>query len=547
MAIEISSLTQISPEKIEAMVATLTQLMAEKHPEVELTRGVFHDLILYFDGVLNAAIQENIDRLRQSQSLLKIAENPELADGDAVDQVLSNYNIVRDAGTAATGSITVVFNLPVQTNVPATLEVTSDTGVSFSPPNAFVVVPPDGTITDTATQRKMMAVGDGTYAAAIPVFATTVGAAGNIRKGARLTVNSVLNNALDVYASSDFIGGKDPSTNTEYLSKLAPALTAKTLSSRKSYAAAILNEPAFANTLDISVVGAGDPEQQRDQHSLFPISGGGKVDIYVQTAPYAQEQERLMSATYIGPAPVGSRWQIVFERNLAPGFYEVTRIANPQSPTSSGYGIVLDSRNADFTDLSFVPDVLFVSESAYTRYQTVTIQFDDTDTPTTGLVAGQNKKVYAVTTIGMPFIGDIQDFITSRDNRPRGTDVLVKAAIPCFTKVAFEIRRASTDNIPDIAAIQNAVSAAISGIGFTGQLPASVISAAAHKYLSGKQALSEIDMFGRIRRPDGSTAYVRNSTVLTLPNDVTRLVTSRTTAFLTSPQDVSVSVVNAGF
>ncbi|NBT75268.1 MAG: hypothetical protein EBT15_04725 [Betaproteobacteria bacterium] len=62
------------------MVATLSQLMAERHPEVELTRGVFHDLVLYFDGLLNAAIQENIDRVQQSNSLLKITENPSLAD-----------------------------------------------------------------------------------------------------------------------------------------------------------------------------------------------------------------------------------------------------------------------------------------------------------------------------------------------------------------------------------------------------------------------------------------------------------------------------------
>jgi hypothetical protein len=41
--------------------------------------------------------------------------------------------------------------------------------------------------------------------------------------------------------------------------------------------------------------------------------------------------------------------------------------------------------------------------------------------------------------------------------------------------------------------------------------------------------------------------YLRNSAVLQIPDDPDNLVTGRTTAFLTSADDVSVSVVVAGF
>ena len=90
MALEIASFDELDPAKVESMIATMSQLMAEKHPEVELTRGVFHDLVLYFNGLLNAAVRENIDRVLQSSSLLKITENPALADDAVVDNVLSN-------------------------------------------------------------------------------------------------------------------------------------------------------------------------------------------------------------------------------------------------------------------------------------------------------------------------------------------------------------------------------------------------------------------------------------------------------------------------
>jgi hypothetical protein len=54
-------------------------------------------------------------------------------------------------------------------------------------------------------------------------------------------------------------------------------------------------------------------------------------------------------------------------------------------------------------------------------------------------------------------------------------------------------------------------------------------------------------MFGRIRRPDGTADFVRDNTILRLPSDYQRLVTGRTTVFLTAPEDVAVSVVSVDF
>ena len=547
MSLEITSLTQLDTAKVESMIATLSQLMAERHPEVELTRGVFHDLVLYFDGVLNAAIQENINRVLRSKSLLQITKDPTLADTDLVDQVLSNFNVTRDAGTPAVGTATLVFNLPVLTTVSQATRFTAETtGAVFVPTTSFTILPPNVAKT-AANERTMIPVGDGTYAATIILQATAAGVIGNISRGVTLRPNSVLNNTKTAYAAADFITGREPSSNEEYLTKLSAGLASKTIGGRQNYVAAILNQPEFANTASLSVIGCGDPEQQRDQHGLFPISGGGKIDIYAQTNGYAQETEQLLSATYIGQTTAGTKWQIILSRDTAPGFYEVTKIAQPTSTNVTGYGITLDVRNVNLSDLSFVPDVLYVQEGAYTRYQTAVIQFEDTDTPPGTLVVNSSKEIYSVRTIGMPLIAELQDFLSSRDVRARGADVLVKAPVPCFTKIAFDIRKEAADATPDVASIQQAVSAAISKIGFSGQLNASVISTVAHKYLTGRQALSSIDMFGKIRRPDGTVAYVRDSATLVIPTDYARGVSGRTATFLTRPEDVSVSVVTAGF
>jgi hypothetical protein len=131
--------------------------------------------------------------------------------------------------------------------------------------------------------------------------------------------------------------------------------------------------------------------------------------------------------------------------------------------------------------------------------------------------------------------------------RNRATDVLVKAAVPCFTKIHFTVRKEATTMAVDTAAIKAALVEEIQKIGFSGQLHSSIINGVAHRYLSGRQAVSAIDMFGRIRRPDGETQYIRDNTVLRIPDDPGRMVTGRTTAFLVGPDDISISVEAAGF
>jgi hypothetical protein len=125
--------------------------------------------------------------------------------------------------------------------------------------------------------------------------------------------------------------------------------------------------------------------------------------------------------------------------------------------------------------------------------------------------------------------------------------VLVRAAVPCFTKISFTIRKEANTLTIDTDAIKRALVEEIQKIGFSGQLHSSVINGVTHRFLTGRQAVSEIDMFGRIRRPDGSIQYIRDSAILKIPEDPGRAVTGRTTAFLVGPNDISISVVTAGF
>lgn len=550
MALEINSFSELDAEKVSAVVATFSQLMQERHPEVELTRGVFHDLVLYFNGLLNTAVRENLDRILASNSLLKITQNPELADDSLVDNVLSNYNLTRDPGSRATGLAVFILATPFTTNITNVSRFTVD-GLQFDLAGSYTVVPSPADIV-TANDRAMRPVGDGTYAVTLPMIAVNVGVASNIKRGVPLGTNYSPDNVLRVFAASDFVGGREPSTNVDYVKKLSSGLTAKAIGGRKSYDAFIRAQAEFSNILHISVLGCGDAEQQRDQHSLFPISGGGKVDVYVQTTSSAQESNHIVAATYLGNTNAGTLWQIIVPRDLAPGFYEVSRILPPTTSgvmTAGSYRIVEDIRDVNLLNTKYVPDIQYAHEGTYTRYQTAVIRFEDTDKFNAGLIPNQSTATYLMTTKTLPFIAEINDFLTARENRARGTDILVKAAVPCFTTISLVIAADSNDYVDDatVAEMKKEIVTAISNVGFSGQLHASVITGAVHKFLTGRQAVQSIDMFGKVRRPDGTVFYLRDNTVLVIPFDPGRFVTGRTTAFLTGLDDVEINVTNAGF
>lgn len=544
MALQITNLSEVDTARTSELLALFTQLVQEKFPNVELSRGVFHDLVLYFNSVLNAAVQENISRVMQSNSLLSIVTNPSLADDAIVDKVLSNYNLVRYTGAKATGDAVVVVNQPATTVISADT-LFSANGVTFKPTRTFTGILP-GQAATSPGDRTLVATGGGVYAFTISVAAETVGAAGNLTRGTVLIPNAAPSNVNRIFVATDFTSGADYTTNAQYIAQLPTGLTAKTIGGRGAFSATIRAQDEFKNIRHISVVGFGDAEQKRDQHSLIPISGGGRVDIYAQTSDVVQRVESFLTAVYIGPADAadataGTIWQIIVNKDVAPGFYDVYRVAKIGDETAAGYEITTYTRGYNLSNLDYTPDVVNMLEAEFTRYKTATFRFIDTDTPSTGLTPNQSVATYSVTTRGLPMISSLQEFVSSREIRSSAADVIVKAAIPCFTTINFKVLKTANETDPDFTAIKKAIVAAISNIGFGGSLHASTIATAAHKYLSGNQAVGKIDMFGRILRPDGRTAYLRDFSKLEIPNDPARLVSPKTTVFLTSVEDISIT------
>lgn len=549
MALKVESLTELDATLVEQLRAEFEELVAEKHPEIWMQRGVFFDLIAHFaGGISGAANQTMVNRLQQAGSLLDIESNPLLADDELVDRVLSNYRIERNQGAEAAGEITIRVSEDVTTVIPANL-IFQANGLNFVSDAAFTGRP-TGSTPVIPTDRVLTPVGDGTFSFTITGTAQDVGEEYNIRRGTPMVPTSFPANFVNAVAATDFKGGADVELNSDLLQRLQEGIAAKVFQGRVNISSFVKEQTQFANIVALSVLGYGNEEMQRDQHSIFPVSMGGRIDIYARTDVLPRRVELTKTATLVDTVAAGGVWQVSLTRDDAPGFYDVSQIILPDDPAdTAGFEITDDIRSFDLTedDNPILPDLVNIDEAFFTKYQTAVIRFVDTVTPTTDLTVGSSQQDYTVVARGMPLIKEMQDFALNYKWRNLASDIAVKAAVPCFLSINFEIQKNFESSMPDTAAIRNALASEINNLGFPGQLHASLVHDVVHDFLQDHQAVGEISLHGRILRPTGTYQVIRSDDVLRVPNDPGNLVTGRTVSFIMEPDDIGISVVTEGF
>lgn len=541
----IQTIDALNPALVEQVQAGLAQILQERHPELELGRGVFHDLVLHFSAVCNAVSRTELQRVLHSRSLLEIQTHPALADPLLVDHVLSNFGVTRRPGGAASGLVTFVVTGATAVVLSTATQYTANGVVHRL--NAPYIAKAPGNQAFAANERVLTPRGDGTYMFTVTATAAVPGTAGNLRRGSRLVPDQVPARFVMAYAATDFTGGVDTESNQELLDRLRFGFAAQTLSGRDNMEAVFRSQPQFANNLHYSIIGFGNPEMHRDQHWIWPMSGGGRVDVYARTAALPRQTQLQCTATLIGRQGSAGLWQFQLPRDAAPGFYEVVQVLRLTDPPDiSGFEIVSDVRGFDLSGDGVIPDIQTVEEAAYTAYQTAIIQFLDTETPSADIELGQTAD-YTVVVSAMPLVAELQQFCLDPKYRALAADLLVKAPIPCTLTINCDVEQAAGETAPDLSAMRLAIAAAVNNLNFPGQLHASTIADVMHGFLSQRQAVGPIEMRGRIRRPDGHILHINNNQVLTLPDAPSRATTGRTTALLLDPANIGLGVTTKGF
>jgi hypothetical protein len=542
MGVEVTDLDDLDSALVTQEIELLTEMLQEAAPEIDLRRGVVHDLVVYYGGVLGAKNQVEQDRLRRSLSLLEIQNDPTLADDDTVDQLASNYRVTRRPGSQAVGELTIVVSLAADVTIGVGSRFVAN-GLGFVTTAAYVARVDSGAVV-LETDRILRTRRDGNYEFSVPVTAEAVGSAYELRAGTSVVSEDPPPGYVKAYVSDDFVGGVDADDNATLIARFVHGMSAKTLCTRDNMSA-LLRE-SFPDVVSDSIVGFGDAEMLRDRHTVFAVSMGGRIDWYVRTRPLYRRYSTTVEASLVElPGDGSAVWQISFGRDEFPGLYYVSVLPGDADDFLGSLDVTLDSREADLTPLDgeLVPDIVSAVEAEYSRFQAVVLRFRD-PSPTAGLTVGATAEYNAIVH-AVEDLSAIQTLVSGRDVRHAAGDVLIKAPVPCFVSLSFTITVEAGQPEPDTGAIATDLADLVNHYGFAGRLPASALSDRVHNALGGRSSVSAIDMFARIRYPGGHWQVLRSSELLSVPDDPAVMVSGRTVAFYLDPADVSISVAEA--
>ena len=541
MAITFPSLTSLPVAAVTAARALLVQRLQEKSPTSDFRRGVLHDLVLHLESIIHAAQETYADKFRKSGSISAIEADPTIADDALVDAVLSNFLITRKAGRRANGEITVVISNSTPMSV-------SQNSVFTSFGKSFVAVATYAAKTNaasviSATDRLIYSLGDGTYGFSISVVASLEGDGSSLKQGDALEMSSPVPGFIRAIVSVDFSSGVSTETNLELISRLKEGVASKNFSNKYSLSSLIKSN--YVSIHDVSCISHGDPEQLR-YHGLFPLSHGGRVDVYVRNTGLPSKVNVDLSATLVEQRAVGSLWQVSISRDIAPGFYEATRIVKyaDKNNTSivNGYETISLVRAYDLTanGTGFIPEIEHVNEAAFSPFQTATLQFLDTSTDAS--LALGTKAIYTLTLRYQNGLQDLQLFLGGRDVRPANSDILVKAAVPLDVKLSITIDNRNKDYTVPSDTIREEIYKYVSNLGFSSVIYESNIVAIVQNVLSDDQSIADIDLRGRVVYPDGHIRFINGRIKLSPPDDSGKMVSAKTVIYFLDKADIEINV-----
>jgi len=541
MAITFPSFTSLQAADVTAARALLVQRLQEKSPTSDFRRGVLHDLVLHLESIIHAAQETYADKFRKSGSISAITSDPAIADDALVDAVLSNFLITRKTGSKSTGEVTVVIANSAPMVVAQGSTFTSF-GKSFIASATYAAKTNPASVI-SATDRLIYSLGDGTYGFNINLEAVLAGEESSLKQGDALEMGAPVPGFIRAIVSVDFSNGVSSETNLELISRLKEGVASKNFSNKYSLSSLIKSN--YTSVHEIACISHGDPEQIR-YHGLFPVSHGGRVDVYIRNTGLPSKVNVDLSATLVEQRLNGGLWQVSIPRNVAPGFYEATRIVKyaDRNNTSivNGYETISIIRGYDLTDngTGFTPEIEHADEAAFSPFQTSTLSFLDTSTDAS-LALGV-KATYTLTLRYQSGLSALQLFLGGREVRPANSDILVKAAVPLDVKLSITIDNRNKDYTVPSDTIREDIYKYVSNLGFSSALYESNIVAIVQNALSDDQSIADIDLRGRVVYPNGNIKFINGRIKLSAPDEPGKMVSPKTVIYFLDKADIEINV-----
>jgi hypothetical protein len=526
-------------EILENTLARLTAFISQNYTDIETGPGsVINELLLKLAAAIQNKQYNTIAALDQGAAIDSVLGSAGDSYSPAIDLIASNYNTVRSAGTHAQGRIKVTVSadnnyslqaglLFTQPSLGLNYELTADTRVSSDPRESLSEI--------------QLYEDQGLYYFLLPVQAAVAGPEYQVSSGTVFSLDprAYIADLVKLEAYGSFTTGAAVDTDKQLIAKIKYNLG----NTRFGSAAGILNffTKAFPNVQTLSICGANDAEMVRSKRNALGIATFGKADVYVRSSLAPETKHIVKQATKVAE----DTWLLDMHNSDIPGFYNIKSII-PVTPnvnlggtlvptqTDFGYSLYNDQRCNDINSFE---------EARFTKYQTAAVTFTYSESPKLAINSTADFEIYAT---HQPSILDMQNLLLSDNERLACADYLVKAVIPCMVSLNIKLlKKKATDTFEslDIQQLKKDIFLYINTIPFGEELQASNIIDICHNY-NIKRVDLPIEMTGVILCPDGSTLTLEDSDVLTIPYNLAKGVTPKTTLYFIDYYRVENGVIN---
>lgn len=482
------SLSDLSQETYNNATAVVKDILLSTNANLDLKEGTaLADLLVGPSAQILAFNSINNDYVRRRMSFKLLQENPELITDDALDNLASNYNIVRKKGTYATGTVMVKVSSAQEYTIPANYIVALGS-LQYTTTQPWKIK--KATVNDPLTELLLQRDSEGTLYFLLPMKAIAVGSVYNIAENVSLSVVATgIPNLISVSTYSAFGGGTDTENNEQLLARIPIALSHAEFSSKASISTKLFNE--FTNIYDVSVVGMGDPEMLRDKHNVFGVSFGGRVDIYLKTFRQPYTKVILITANKV----TDGVYTFKLNATNAPGYYCIRSITSPDSllTLESNFYIpalgslpFTESRtgyNLGTTFHDFASDPYSMTrETAYSIWQESTVTVTNVSPViVNGSPIYPEQLQFKVEVYIPDQLLDIQTYIDDTVITNKESDMVAKSALLAFVSVYANVYRKSSV-VLNLNDMKQAVADYINGKTFGEPVTLSQLSAILHNF-----------------------------------------------------------------
>ena len=261
----------------------IEQFINAKYPDMDMQVGTdLYDLVAYGNAQAGAKIFEEIASVEKLQSIFT-------TEGEDLDLVARNYNLIRKRPTSASGYVTLFtdsFSSDIfipDNSVVSTRGSSNLTGISFRTIGDYTML--------FNSKSTYFAAENGRYEITVPITALLSGIDGNQGINKISLVQSTISQMTGCINTAPTTGGREEETDSALQQRIALSWVASSIGTRFGYKQFVLNRE---EVVDAYAVGPFDSDSVRQGVDLYTITSSPLTN-FTQSFAYANDTYTIIN------------------------------------------------------------------------------------------------------------------------------------------------------------------------------------------------------------------------------------------------------------